>query len=143
MTLLFIGILFLGAVVGIVIFGVLARSDPSPRFGVRFGFWTSVVTAILTGAYIWLFLHSLTIVTVTSDCPDYSRVVSAGDRHAPLIRLFQADYFAFVDPREGSVEVHGKEGVIASEGYVTSATMSTVSFSLDGGCRVVSSQVYW
>jgi hypothetical protein len=138
----FVGFIFLGAAVlfvGLLIAGRFGALSP----GLRITRWTCGALALLSGGYIWLFLHSLTIVSVVSNCPSYIGVVSAGERHNVLFRFDQTDYFALLDPREGSVDVHGRNGVIVSEGYVTSIMISTVDFSLDENCRAVSSQKVW
>ena len=136
---LFVGFIFLGATALFVAL-LIARKRRRLSVGLRIGQWVSGVLALLAGGYIWLFLHSLTIVTVTSNCPDYVGVVTAGNSHDVFLRMGQTDYFAFTDPREGSVDVQGRNGILASDGYVTTFGINRIDFRLERDCKGQASQ---
>jgi hypothetical protein len=114
----------------------------------RIAQWASVAIATMSGGYIWLWHSALTIVTVTSQCPEYDRAVfagpvSAGDRHHPAFRLRHTDYFAFVKPSEGEIALKGKARILSSYGYVTSIGINRIDFELDAACKIRANQECW
>ena len=139
MILPFLGLLFLAS---LAVFGGFALAGW--RRGLSGGDWAiAAVTglvALASGAYIWAFLNSLTIVTVTSKCAEYAGAVSAGARHKPIYHSDTTDYYVFDNPSEGSVSIEGRNGSLDSYGYVTTFGMERLDFWLDKRCRMRATQ---
>ena len=141
MTLLLAGFLCLGALA--IFAGItFARRRDGAKKSAKVAQWGSGVVALLAASYIWSVFHSLTIVTVTSSCPEYIGIVSAGERHTPWLQMGGTDYFWFTDPQEGAVSVEGKKGTLLSYGYVASLTFSRLEFRLALDCTGQAKQTY-